>query len=363
MKTKAWFGSRNSRIMVRKKRKVLWFFYIVLVFLLGVFTSSDTAFAFERYTRTSQAKVSGEGVEEFHLTTPGNLTGEINLQVGDEDVCRVELECWAKAKNLKMAKKFTELVEMYFGREKEVVTLKLSTPRDAPWEGTNYGVGVTLNIIIPPDLVMKTNTRAFDLDISGPLKKVNIRNRYGDIQLKDVSEETIISGTYNQVELTEIRGYVEIQTSYNKISLEDVDTEGRIAFLTTSYGEIEVKNFRGTLRAATIYSPIHASGMNLIGEKNEIKTVYSKIDLEFESIKDCELYVKNTYGNINMVVPKDLSARLILVVGRGGKIHTNGILIKPLVLVKTRLEGICGDGDSEIELDIDGIGKILVEGR
>ena len=348
---------------MRKKRKVLWFFYIVLVFLLGVFTSSDTAFAFERYTRTSQAKVSGEGVEEFHLTTPSNLTGEINLQVGDEDVCRVELECWAKAKNLKMAKKFTERVEMDLEVVDEVVTLKLSTPRGAPWEGTNYGIGVTLDIYIPPDMVVETKTSGFDLDISGPLKKVYISNRYGDIKLEDVSEETHITGSYNEVDVEDIEGELDIETSYNSIRVGDVNTKEGKAFLETSYGEIEVENFTGQLEANTVYSSIHGSDITLLGGTNEIKTVYSKIDLEFEEIKDCELYVKNTYGNINMVVPKDLSARLMLVVGRGGKIHTNGILIKPLVLVKTRLEGICGDGDSEIELDIGGIGKILVEGR
>jgi len=351
---------------LRKKTKISCSFYLIIIstiFLLAVFNSSDTAFAFERYARVSQAKVSGEGMEEFHITAPANLAGKISMQVGEGDVCLVEFECWATAKNRKMAKEFTELVEIYLEREAEVVTLKLYTPGGAPWEGTNYGIGVTLDIYIPPDIVVESKTSAFDIDISGPLKKVYIRNRYGDIQLKDVSEETDISGTYNKVEVEDIQGYLEIATSYNKISVENVDTKGRIAILTTSYGKINVENFTGALKAATVYSPIHASGITLLGGTNEIKTVYSEIDLEFEEIKDCELYVNNTYGNINLWAPSDLSARLMLTVGRGGKIEISGILIKPLALEKTRLEGICGDGDSDIELDIKGIGKILVEGR
>lgn len=349
--------------MLRKKLQTFWCFYVASFFLLTLFILSDIAFAFERYTRTSQAKVSGKGVEEFHLTAPRNLAGRIILQVGDEDVCLVEFECWARAKNRKMAKEFTELVEMNLEREEDVVTLKLSTPRNAPWEETNYGIGVTLDIYIPPDMVVETKTSGFDLDISGPLKKVYIKNRYGDIQLKDVFEETNISGAYNQVEVEDVEGDLDIETSYNSISVKDVDTKGRKAFLKTSYGKIEVENFSGQLEANTVYSPIHCSDLTLLGGTNEIKTVYSKIDLEFEELKDCELYVKNTYGNINVVVPRDLSARLTLTVGRGGKIHTNRILIKPLVLERTRLEGISGDGESEIELDINGIGKILVEGR
>lgn len=349
--------------MLRKKLQTLWCFYVTCFFLLALFILSDTAFAFERYTRSSQVKVSGKGVEEFHIFAPANLAGKINLQVGDEDVCLVEFECWARAKNRKMAKEFTELVEMNLEREAEVVTLKLITPRGAPWEGTNYGIGVTLDIYIPPDMVVETKTSGFDLDISGPLKKAYIRNRYGDIQLKDVSEETDISGAYNQVEVEDIEGDLDIETTYNSIFVKDINTKDGKAFLKTTYGKIEVENFTGQLEATTVYSPIHASDIRLIGGKNEIKTVYSKIDLELEDIKDCELYVKNTYGNINVEAPRNLSARLILTVGRGGKIHTNRILIKPLVLEKTRLEGISGDGDSEIELEIKGIGKILLEGR
>jgi len=348
---------------LRKKLQTLWCFYVASFFLLTLFIFSDIAFAFERYTRTSQAKVSGKGVVEFHITAPRNIGGGINLQVGDEDVCLVEFECWARAKNRKMAKEFTELVEIYLEREAEVVTLKLITPRGALWEGTNYGIGVTLDIYIPPDMVVETKTSGFDLDISGPLKKVYIKNRYGDIQLEDVSEETDISGTYNQVEVKDIEGDLDIETTYNSIFVKDINTKDGKAFLKTTYGKIEVENFTGQLEATTVYSPIHASDITLLGGTNEIKTVYSKIDLELEDIKDCELYVKNTYGNINVEAPRNLSARLILTVGRGGKIHTNRILIKPLVLEKTRLEGISGDGDSEIELEIKGIGKILVEGR
>jgi len=351
---------------LRKKTKTSCFFYptiLFIIFLLGILSSSDTVLAFEQYTHTSQAEISGKGVEEFHLIAPANLGGKINLQVGDDDICHVEFECWAKAKNRKMAKEFTELVEIYLEKEVEVVTLKLITPRGAPWEGTNYGIKATLDIYIPPDIIVDTRTRHFHLDVSGPLKKVFIENDYGEILLSDVSEETNVSGTYNKVEVESVEGKVDIETSFNSIRLRDVDTKGNRAFLRTTHGKIEVERFTGQLEATTLYSPIHASDISLTDGENEIKTVHSKIDLELEDIKDCELYVNNSFGNINVAASRDLSARLTLTVGHGGKIETNGILIKPLVLEKTRLEGICGDGDSEIELDIKGIGKILVEGR
>ena len=134
-----------------------------------------------------------------------------------------------------MAKEFTELVQMYLEKEDGVVTLKLITPRNAPWEGTNYGIKVTLDIYVPPDIMVKIKTKNFRLDLSGPFKKADIGNSYGEIRLMDVSEATNIEGSYNQVEVRNIKGDLEIETSYNKISVRDVDTEKGKAFLKKSH--------------------------------------------------------------------------------------------------------------------------------
>jgi DUF4097 and DUF4098 domain-containing protein YvlB len=347
---------------MRTKSKTSCWLCSVILFLLTIFTLSDVISAADEYTRVGQAKTSGE-VKEFRLTSPVNLGGVLNLEVGEDDVCSVEFECWARAKNRKNAKEFTELVQINLERVGQVVTLKLDTPRNAPWEGTNYAIKVTLDVYVPRDIAVEAKTRHFSLDITGPLRTVEIRNSYGEIRIADVTEQTSVDGSYAQVDAENIRGDLDIETSYNRISVQNVDTEGGKAFLKTSYGEIDVDDFTGQLEAYTVYSPIYGSGMTLLGGGNEIKTVYSKIELGFEEITDSRLYVYNSYGNIDLAVPRDLSARLALSVGRGGKINTEGILIKPQVIEKTRLEGICGDGDSEIELNISGIGRILVEGR
>ena len=333
----------------------------VIFFLLMVFLT-DSASATDEHTRAGRANTTGE-VNEFHLISPPNLSGGLTIEVWENDGCKVEYQCWARAKDRRMAKEFTELVEVVLETSDGVVTLTLNTPHDAPWEGTNYAIKITLDIFIPAEISLVTKTRNFELDITGPLQSADIRNSYGEIRLADVLEETTIDGSYNKVEVENIRGELEIETSYNSISVEDVDTQGKKAFLKTTYGKIEVDNFAGQLEAYTVYSPIHASNVSLVGGANEIKTVYSKIELELDEVEDSRLYVYNSYGNIDLAVPRDLSARLSLTVARGGKINTDRILIKPQVIEKTRLEGVCGQGDSEIEANISGIGRILIEGR
>lgn len=317
----------------------------------------------EEYTFSAELQVSTKGVKELHINAPNNLGGSINLQVWDEDNCLVKFECWARANTEEKAKNFVNMVDLDLDREEDLVELKLTTPRPAPWEGTNYGIKANLDIFIPENFILKTKTFSFDLDICGPLKKVDIENKYGKTYVKDVSENTRIVGPYNKVEIENIQGDLNIRTTYNSIYARNVNTKKGKASFKTIYGKIDLEDIRGQIEAETIYSPIYASDVTLLGGVNKIQTVYSKVDLELEEIEECELHVKNTYGNINVSVPEDISARLTLTVDRGGKIHTTGILITPTVLKKTRLEGICGQGESQIEIDVDGIGKILLEGR
>lgn len=336
--------------------------HFLIFSLLLSFGLSHAAWASDEFTRTSQGEVSGE-IRKFQLYAPANLGGSVELQVGEEGVCLVDFECWARARNRDMAEEFTETVEMKLDIVDQVVTLRLITPRDAPWEGTDHSIKAYLDVYVPADIVVETKTRHFTLDISGPMEKVFVENDYGEILVSDVSEETSIRGTYNRVDVKGLQGKVDIETSYNYIRAEDIDTKGTRAHLETNNGEIELAEFTGQLEATTSYDPIYASGISLTGGRNEITTLHSKIDLDLERLEDCRLYLTNTYGDINLQAPKELSARLNFTVGRGGKIETNRILIRPLVLEVTRLEGICGQGISVIEADIEGIGRILLEGR
>jgi hypothetical protein len=345
---------------LKKKLKAFGFLFVFVIFFLHILFLSHLTWASEEYTRTAKAETTGE-INEFKLIIPGNLGGTINLQVGEEEVCRVDLECWSRARNRKMAKEFTELVEMNLEKVNQLVTLRLITPQRAPWEGTNYSIQTKLDIYVPPDITVDLRTKNFLLDVSGPLEKAFIDNSYGTVRVEDVSQETNIIGDYNQVAVEDVEGDLEIETSYKSIYVRRVDTRGNKAFFKTTYGKIELIDFTGQLEANTSFSPIDASAITLTGGRNEFKTVHSQIDLEFEEIEDCELYVYNSYGNVRLLTPPELSARFTLTVGRGGRIHTTGIPIRPLVIEKTRLEGISGDGDSEIEVDIEGIGKILVE--
>jgi hypothetical protein len=337
--------------------------FSILVFIPTFFCFSANTYAIEDYTLSSSAVISAGGADRFILTTPANLGGQIYMEVWDQENCQVKFKVWAKANTQEKARQFTDMVDLSLERNEDLVTLKLTTPHPAPWEGSNFGIEASLYIFLPRNFEVETRTHGFDLDFSGPFSKVDIQNQYGNIQVNDVSEETNITGSYDQVEVKNIQGELNIETSYNSILAQDIDTKDSQANLKTSYGKINVERFEGQLEANTVYGNIYASDITLRGGRNEIKTVYSKIELDLTKIEDATLFVNNTYGNIDVVASPDLSARLLLTVGRGGKIRTSGIIIQPTELNRTTLEGTCGDGDSEIEITIEGIGQIVLEGR
>jgi len=348
---------------MRNQHIASYFLPTLLIILMGILIFSPAVLCSEEYTQNSQAQISAKGANEFRLITPANLGGQVYLEVWDEDDCMVKFKIWARANTPEKAKKFADMVALDLDREEEVDDLNLTTPHPAPWEGSNFGINAILYIFIPHNFTIETKTQAFDLDITGPIQKIDIQSQYGNIQVSDIAEETRITATYGQVDVENVRGGLNVETSYNSISVRNVETKDEKALLKTSYGKIDVERFEGQLEASTVYSPIDASDITLIDGTNMFKTVYSKIDLDIADMKDAQLYVQNTYGNVNLVVPEDLSTRLKFTVGRGSKITTRGIIIRPTVLNQTTLEGICGEEESEIEIDINGIGQILLEGR
>ncbi len=373
---RCWSSPFKLRVWVKANPKIplflLLFFIIISAtgFFPGSFKGSSHAFqiarshdGYEEYTSSRKLEVSTKGTDELSVNAPSNLGGSINLRVWDEDRCLVEVDLWAKADTEDKARDFVNMVEVELDKNHDLVELVLLTPRPAPWEGSEYGVRADLEIFVPENFGLKTKTFGFDLDIRGPLKEVDIENKYGETYVTDVSKQTRLEGTYNKVDIENVQGDLEVHTTYNSIYAREVDTKNGRASLKTTYGKIDLENIRGQIEAHTVYSPIYATGITLLGGISKIQTVYSKIELEIEDIQECQLYVKNTYGNINASVPTDLSAGLTLTVDLGGKIQTTGILITPTVLKKTRLEGVCGQGESKIELDVDGIGRIYLQGK
>ncbi len=350
-----------------KSRKVIHVTFLVLLFFLFLgltqsqIISSNKAFAFSYDEASGTLKISSSNTRELSLKTPQNMGGKIRIQTWEKDEVAVEYEKDSKADDKKEAKEFLEMIELDLDRSADIITLEVSTPRHAPWQGTDKSATINMDIFVPEDFNLTCESRYFDYDISGPLMNVQIESDYGKVNIEEVKGETNIGTSYGGVEAKNLSGGVNIETSYGPIFLTDVDTHNKTVYLETAYDKIDIIRVKGNIKARTNYSPIMATDLELVEGSSSFETVYNKIDLKIKELKDCDLYIENTYGNVYLVLPFDVSAELSLSVDPGGKIETSKIPILVESIDNTSLEGVIGEGDSKIEINVSGIGKILLE--
>ncbi len=341
----------------------------------------------------------------LEINTPQNLRCDIVVETHEINVVEVEYFKEARARSSAMEKRFVELIEIKLdnkAREGNGLRLRVLTPTRAPWEGSDYGVSLELKITVPHNFRINSRSSYGSIKLYGPFGGVKIDNEYGSVAIESVKGETVVKASYSQINLSDLEGAVLVEAVYTKIYVEDIiitegpaifktsyspveldniegsvkvytgngpisasdiDAESGCVILSTSYAPITADNIAGELVCETSYQPIDLTDINFAQGRNKIETKYAPINVEIMNMGDSQLLINNTYSSINLSLASGLSARLMLAVDEGGKIHTRGFSLKPLVIEKNRLVGIVGDGLSRIEVNIDGIGEINIEGR
>lgn len=363
------------------------------------------AFCDETITNSGILNFTATGKHYLDIKTPDNLACSIDLRSHPQNIVEVKYEKWSNVPSEETRQRYFGLIEVSIDdntQSNDGIRLRVLSPTRAPWEGKASGIRVKLLITVPHNFAIESSNSYSQIGLIGPLGDISINNEYGAVSAQDIKGEVSIKTSYSDVSLSNIQGDIDIQTSYSSITARDIVISDNPGLFETSYGRIILENIKGPLEANTSYDSIVASNLeagegsiilrtnyakikaeNISGELicetsyspveltninfthgiNNIETRYSPINLELFKIDDAQLIINNTYNNINLSLPKDISARLTLAVDRGGKIHTLGIPIKPLVMEKTRLEGLVGDGRSQLELNVDGIGEINIETR
>jgi hypothetical protein len=346
-----------------------------------------------------------DGIDMLEIRTPDNLACDIDLIAQSQNNIEINYEKWTNVQSAEAKQRYFRLIEIYLDDNAQTsggLRLRVLTPTRAPWEGKDSGIRLRLRIKVPHNMKIDTKNSYSDIKLVGPLAGISVNNEYGSVLARDIKGEIVIKTSYSDVSLERVEGDIDVQTSYSGILARDITITNNMGLFETSYGSITLANIRGALEANTSYESIDASNLNapdgsivlrtsygkikadnisgeLICETsynpielsninfthgvNNIQTRYAPIDIDMFKIDDAQLLINNTYNNINLILPSDISARLTLAVDKGGKIHTRGFAIKPLVMEKTRLEGLIGDGRSQVELNVDGIGEIDIESR
>jgi len=372
-------------------------FYLILLI--------PSVYSQEGMSSSGNLSLSASNVTGLAVNTPQNILCEIELYTHSDDIIKAEYRIWANARSADRETRFINLVEVkldYKGRGSRNADLEVLTPTRAPWEGSNYSIGVDLKIAIPENYYVESRTSYGNIDLIGPFSGVDINDEYGSVTIENVKGNLIIKTSYSSVDLSHIEGSVMVEASYSEIDARDIIIKNSPGMFTTSYGTLHLQDITGSVEALTDYDNIRVSNINaskgsvilrtnygqievdnVVGELvcetsfepiilgnielthgiSKFDTKHAPIDAEILRMGDSQLIINNTYSTINLSLASDISAKLLLAVDEGGKIHTQDLSIKPLVMQRNRLVGLVGDGLAKIEINVDGIGEINVSGQ
>ena len=169
--------------------------------------------------------------------------------------------------------------------------------------------------------------------------------------------------TVGKIKLENIIGEVEAITSYKPIILKGVNAGGGMILATNNYGEIRLDDVRGKLEIKTNFSRIQGDIINLSPGNSMVSGGYAEIELDRIRLDNSDLSISNNFSDVRAVFTGKTSAHFMLATDEGGGIHIKGIPLKPVSVTRNGFEGIVGEGESTLEINIRGIGRIDVLGN
>ena len=369
--------------------------------LIGL-VSACTALAGDPVTVSGNLNATLHGQPSFELQGSRNLNGDIRIISRQAAEVRVTYHKKARASSDAEARKFLDLIDFKLTVEDEDALLRILTPSHAPWQGTNYSVQVEVLIELPEKSSIEIRSQFMNVEIGGPFRSVDVESGFSAVEIKKIfgpvdvrtdngsivlaaikgqlkartenggieardivvpSGSAVLQTSNGPISLAEIQGPVEAYTSNAGIEARGiVATDGSVV-LRTSYASITAEAVKGELICETSYGNVDVRDVSINHGHSRLETSYAPIVAHLADISNCELYVTDDYSNIDLSVPENVSALLVASVDRGGKIHTKNLSIIPKAIDLTRLEGFVGDGESRIEVNVDGIGSINIDGR
>jgi len=349
---------------------------------------------------TLQEALHGQSV--FEIVGSRNLNGEIQILSRQGENVVISYEKSARASSETESARFLELIDFKLTIQEDRAIFRILSPAHAPWQGSDYSVHAKILIELPEKMTIEGDSDFMKFQIDGPFQGVDLRSTYSSMDIRriygpveaittfadvnldaikgEVRIETqngkisasdmiiptgyaVLQATHGPIKIVDIKGSVEAYTSYSDITARNIEASEGSVVLRTSYGSLNVEQITGELICETSYAPINVVGLDLNHGHSRIETSHSAVTVALSRLSGSELYVANNYSNVNLSIPESSSVKLIAGVGNGGAIYTSNIHLRPTVLDNTRLEGIVGDGESRIEIDVSGIGNINIDGQ
>ncbi|MBD3234702.1 MAG: hypothetical protein GF315_13335 [candidate division Zixibacteria bacterium] len=357
---------------------------------------------FAEFTESTTKTLPTEEFEIILIRASRNISGDLQVFSDRNRSRQIKINYIGKAKDQTEFNWFVNLVDIDIETSQDKAIVDISTPDHAPWEDIDRSMVINLDFYLPSDKTIRVSGRFHNILVEGPFAGLEINNDYGEVMAKSIKGKTNIRTSHKNVnlenvdgavnilnnhgnirasrinaqgnlcrfettagtiELDEVKGEVVAITSHNDILLNNIDAgDGKIS-AANNYGAIELYEVTGRIEATTKYNTIDGNGINFAPGVNEITGGFDPIDLTEVTFNKSKLSISNNFSDVSLGMDAAPSVHVILATNEGGAIYTSGLPLKPVGIERNRFEGVSGDGTSELQVNIIGIGRIEVYGE
>jgi hypothetical protein len=324
-----------------------------------IFPQGDSRFA-TKGTKIEASVLSGNKV---YINSVEFLSGRIYIVADSSGSATIDYKKIIKASGEKEALRYAEIINVIMEKVPDGIKILLQAPNPAPWSGTENMGGVEAEIHLPPGCQIEINAIYFDIVIEGPFKSVSNRSSFGRLEAGKISEILSLTTTNQDLIARDIAGELKLVTSNGDIRANNISCPAKQAIIRNENGSIVVNEFDGSFDIENSYSKIRLEQLHLKNGESRISGSYSPVRVELAEMSKATLNIDNNNEDVDLYIPRSLSAKFILRSKSGNQIDVVGLPIKPKKINSDRLEFVIGAGESQIIVNVDGNGSITVHGK
>jgi hypothetical protein len=307
-----------------------------------------------------ESAITSEG--KVLISSASNLSGRLNISVGESGKAVLEFRKLLKTGSETEANDYAGLIKADMKESSDGLRVFLRAPNPAPWEGTDNSAKINGRLLLPPNCRIDIDADYFDFIVEGPFKSIENRSSLGRLEVRGITERVNLSSVSEDIVLEDISGEISVATNNADIRINSMTTNSVPARIRNENGSVIIDGLKGGIDVKIDYGKLRISGADLVGLSSSIRAVYSSIKLGAVEVSNAEVDIADVDEDVELTLPADISARMILKVTSDGEIHTANLPVRPTTVDSNRLELIAGGGESLIKVDIEGGGDIVVEG-
>jgi hypothetical protein len=256
-------------------------FYLILIMLVFVFFAQGSAV--QLWGKDVKSRTFSESVKSAPGKTLVIDLRNADLTVTSSGSSKISVKAVVEVKSTKsdFPEKFLAATSLLLEPYRQGFRLKLKTPRDEKdfWRALKNR-----------DIILSISNR---VEVKVPSQQsLDIRNKYGDIFIEDISGKLLVNNSSGEVEINQCKGELDLTNRYAQVKI--IDFEGPVEVKNHS-GEVSIENISGDTVIDNSYKPVYFAK---IGGDLIIKAQSG--DVKGEDVKgDCNI----TRSQILKIIP------------------------------------------------------------